>query len=93
LERASSSGERGTDEGLLEVHMKPDELPTAIRDDLLAVGEVEIEQVHRYGKATVIFYVLDTVKRVACYIGEEVPAEFDLVVDVNAEEVEAFEVL
>jgi hypothetical protein len=56
------------------------------------MGEVDVERVLRYGTACVVFYEMAGKKRIACYVGEELPAEFDLVVDVNAEEVEAFEV-
>jgi hypothetical protein len=59
------------------------EIPTAIKNDLLAVGEVEIHQVLQHGAGTVVAYTVvnTTQKRIACYILNE--SEFDLVVDVD----------
>jgi hypothetical protein len=62
-------------------------VPTAIRDDLLAAGDVGIHQVIRFGAGLVVCYtaIATKQKRIACYIDGETPAEFDLVVDVDVD--------
>jgi hypothetical protein len=61
------------------------ELPTAIRDDLLATGDIGIEHVFRFGAGLVVAYVVVATmqKRIACYVDGE--AEFDLVVEMDAD--------
>ena len=59
------------------------DVPTIIRDDLLATGDVGIDHILRHGDAWVVLYrVIKTgQRRVACYDSDGMEAQFDLVID------------